>query len=200
MTADVASAGQMAELARLADVYGSGEIRLTTGQNAIILGVPVDDVPLLLAEPLLKKFSPEPHAFTRGLVSCVGNDYCNLALVETKSLGKGLAERLAERYPGAEGMTMNWSGCPAGCGNHQAADIGFQGAKARVGDEIVDAVSIFAGGRTGADARPGEKIMNLVPVDMLDDILPVVIKNLETLKKIERAQTAEDRVLMVPVD
>ena len=95
---------------------------------------------------------------------------------------------------------MNWSGCPAGCGNHQAADIGFQGAKARVGDEIVDAVSIFVGGRTGADARPGEKIMNLVPVDMLDDILPVVIKNLETLKKIERAQTAEDRVLMVPVD
>ena len=35
--------------------------------------------------------------------------------------------------------------------------------------------------------------MNLVPVDILDDLLPVVIKNLETLKKIERAQTAEDR-------
>ena len=88
MTADVASAGQMAELARLADSYGSGEIRLTTGQNAIILGVPVDDVPLLLARPLLEKFSPEPHAFTRGLVSCVGNDYCNLALIETKSLAR----------------------------------------------------------------------------------------------------------------
>ena len=35
-----AQGDEMAELARLADLYGSGEIRLTTGQNAIILGVP----------------------------------------------------------------------------------------------------------------------------------------------------------------
>ncbi len=34
---------------------------------------------------------------------------------------------------------------------------------------------------------------------MLDDLLPVVINNIETLKKIEREQPAEDRVLMVPV-
>ena len=194
-----AQAGEMAELARLAEAYGSGEIRLTTGQNAIILGVPEASVAALLAEPLLSKFSPDPHAFTRGLVSCTGKDYCNLALIETKTLGKGLAERLAERFPDAARMTMHWSGCPAGCGNHLAADIGFQGAKVRVDGEIVDAVSIFVGGRTGAGARPGEKVMELVPVDMLDDLLPVVINNIETLKKIEREQPAEDRVLMVPV-
>ena len=191
-------AADMMELARLAEVYGAGAIRLTTGQNAIVVGVPEEDVQPLLDEPLLSRFSPTPHAFERGLVSCTGKDYCNLALIETKALGRQLAESLAARFPSADPLTMHWSGCPAGCGNHQAADIGFQGAKARVDGEIVDAVSIFVGGRTGADSRPGEKIMELVPVSMLDDLMPVVINNLATLKQIRRDQQTEDRVLMVP--
>ena len=191
-------AADMMELARLAEVYGAGAIRLTTGQNAIVVGVPEEDVQPLLDEPLLSRFSPTPHAFERGLVSCTGKDYCNLALIETKALGKQLADSLAVRFPSAAPLTMHWSGCPAGCGNHQAADIGFQGAKARVDGEIVDAVSIFVGGRTGADPRPGEKIMELVPVSMLDDLMPVVINNLATLKQIRRDQQTEDRVLMVP--
>ena len=192
-------AADMMELARLAEVYGAGAVRLTTGQNAIVVGVPEEDVQPLLDEPLLTRFSPSPPAFTRGLVSCTGKDYCNLALIETKALGKQLAESLAARFPDAAPLTMNWSGCPAGCGNHHAADIGFQGAKARVDGEVVDAVSIFVGGRTGTDPRPGEKIMDLVPVSMLDELMPVVIDNLATLKKIRREQPAEDRVLMVPV-
>ena len=192
-------AGDMMELARIAEFYGAGAIRLTTGQNAIIVGVPEAKVQPLLDEPLLTRFSPSPHPFTRGLVSCTGKDYCNLALIETKALGKELADSLAARFPDAAPLTMNWSGCPAGCGNHHAADIGFQGAKARVDGEVVDAVSIFVGGRTGTDPRPGEKIMDLVPVSMLDELLPVVIDNLTTLKKIRREQPAEDRVLMVPV-
>ena len=189
---------EMAELARLADTYGAGAVRLTTGQNAIVVGVPESNVEPLLDEPLLSRFSPTPNAFERGLVSCTGKDYCNLALIETKALGRQLADSLAARFPDAAPLTMHWSGCPAGCGNHQAADIGFQGAKARVDGEVVDAVSIFVGGRTGVDPRPGEKVMELVPVSMLDDLMPVVIDNLATLKKIRRDQQTEDRVLMVP--
>src|SRR5580692_10231345 len=49
---------QMDELARLADAYGSGEIRLTTGQNAIIPNVPVDRVTKFYGEALLKEWSP----------------------------------------------------------------------------------------------------------------------------------------------
>ena len=78
---------QLDELARLADVYGSGEIRLTTGQNAIIPNVPAERVTKFYSEPLLKEFSPRPSPFMRGLVACVGTDYCNLALIETKSRG-----------------------------------------------------------------------------------------------------------------
>src|SRR5580698_1103485 len=39
--------------------------------------------------------------------------------------------------------------CPAGCGNHEAADIGFRGFKTRIGGNMVEAVAIYVGGRTG---------------------------------------------------
>ncbi len=190
--------GQLEELARLAEEYGTGQVRLTTGQNAILVNVPDAKLPRLLAEPLLKELSPEPHPFFRGLVTCTGTDYCNLALIETKEIGKRLAEGLAKSYGASGPVTMHWSGCPAGCGNHQAADIGFQGAKARVNGVVVDAVSIFVGGRTGTDPKPGEKIMELVPVELLDSVIPVILKNLELLRTIRRDHAAEERVLMVP--
>ncbi|MPZ49602.1 MAG: ferredoxin--nitrite reductase [Dehalococcoidia bacterium] len=186
------------ELARLADTYGSGHVRLTPAQNAVLVNVPEQRLPTLLAEPLLKELSPQAHSFTRGMVTCIGTDYCNLALIETKTTGRDLAERLAERFPLAEPLTMHWSGCPAGCGNHQAADIGFQGTKARIDGEVVDAVSIFVGGQTGPNARPAEMLMDLVPVTMLDDVMPLLISNLETLKKVRRVPEAEESVLMVP--
>jgi ferredoxin-nitrite reductase len=161
------------ELARLADIYGSGEIRLTTGQNAIIPNVAADCVGGLLAEPLLKQFSPRPSPFVRGLVACVGTDYCNLALIETKSRAMALSEALHEKL-GAAGnpLTIHWSGCPAGCGNHQAADIGLRGFKTKIGGKIVDAVAIYAGGRTGPQAIAGEEILETVPCD---ESLPGVV-------------------------
>ena len=33
---------------------------------------------------------------------------------------------------------MHWSGCPAGCGNHAAADIGLLGKNVRVNGEVVE--------------------------------------------------------------
>ena len=82
-------ADDMTELARLALVYGSGAIRLTVSQNVIIADVPEANLTALLDEPLLSRLSPDPGPFTRGLVSCTGNDYCNLALIETKSSAAG---------------------------------------------------------------------------------------------------------------
>ncbi len=134
-------ADDLAELARLSAAYGSGEIRLTVGQNAIIAGVAEAGLPPLLAEPLLSRLPPDAAPFTRGLVSCAGNDYCNLALIETKDISRRVADFLASARPDAcrengEPLRVYWSGCPAGCGNHQAADIGFQGGKTRLEGKV----------------------------------------------------------------
>lgn len=77
-------AEDMYELARLADEYGTGELRLTVEQNAIIPNVPSAKLDSLLQEPLLRKFSPFPGNFLAGLVACTGNQFCGQAIIETK--------------------------------------------------------------------------------------------------------------------
>jgi ferredoxin-nitrite reductase len=157
---------QLDELARLAEVYGNGAIRLTTGQNAIIPNVPADRVTKLFNEPLLKQFSPRPSPFMRGLVACVGTDYCNLALIETKSRAVALSQALHEKMgAGVNPLTIHWSGCPAGCGNHEVADIGLRGFKTKIDGKLVDAVAVYAGGRTGPHAIAGQEILASVPCD-----------------------------------
>ena len=176
------TAPQMAELARLADAYGSGRVRLTTGQNAILPDVAESRVRELLSEPLLRDLSPAPSPWLRGLVACTGTDYCNLAQIETKSRAIELAGILEERL-GRDGapLTMHWSGCPAACGNHQAADIGFRGLKTNIGGRLVDAVAIYRGGCTGPAAVAGKQILDIVPCDeRLADVVATLIQEAAT--------------------
>ena len=79
------SVDQLLEVARLADAYGNGEIRLTPSQNVLIPNVPDAAVDSLKAEPLLREFQYDPSEVVRGLVSCTGNDYCHFALIDTKA-------------------------------------------------------------------------------------------------------------------
>jgi ferredoxin-nitrite reductase len=157
---------QMDELARLADEYGSGEIRLTMSQNAIIPNVPAGRLDSLLDEGLLQEFTPAPSPFRRSVVACTGTDFCNLAQIDTKRHAEVLAGALEERMgTTGEPLSFHWSGCPAGCGNHQAADIGFRGLKTKIGGELVEAVAIYVNGRTGPAAAAGEQILEVVPCD-----------------------------------
>jgi ferredoxin-nitrite reductase len=167
--------GQMDELALLSDDYGRGEVRLTTGQNAIIPHVPAERVADLFNEPLLKQFPSNPSPFKRGLVACVGTDYCNLALIETKSRALGLSEALHKRMGARVGpLTIHWSGCPAGCGNHEVADVGLRGFKTKIDGKLVDAVAVYVGGRTGPHAVAGKEVFATLPCD---ETFPEVIMN-----------------------
>ncbi len=194
------SAKQLHELARLSEAYGNSEVRITPQQNMIIVNVPKNKLDALLEEPLLAQLSTNPGALFRGLVSCVGIDYCNLALIETKGISVKVTQELEKRLgrDTLQNIKMRWSGCAAACGNHHTADIGLQGIKANINGKIVDAVHIFVGGRTGKNARAGEKIMELVPCAILPDVLELIIRNMNLLKTVRRDVEAEQRVVMVP--
>jgi NAD(P)H-dependent nitrite reductase large subunit len=165
------TADQLFEVARVADEYGSGDVRLTTGQNIIVPNVSDSRLEAVGAEPLLGELQPNPPGVLRGLVSCTGIDYCHFALIETKELALKTARALEQRLLPDRLLTMHWSGCPAGCGNHVSADIGLLGKNARIDGEIVDAVDVFVGGKAGPNARPGTKILEDVPCDALPDVL-----------------------------
>jgi NAD(P)H-nitrite reductase large subunit len=167
--------GQLFEIARLAEVYGSGDLRVTTSQNLIVTNVANERLPALLAEPLLQELSPDPPGVVRGLVSCTGIDYCHFALIETKELAVKTAAHLAGVLPHGKRLTMHWSGCPAGCGNHAVADIGLLGKNVRIGGETVEAVDVFVGGKSGPAAKPGVKVLEDVPCYDLPHVLEQMI-------------------------
>jgi ferredoxin-nitrite reductase len=169
------SAGQLREVARVSSAYGSGDIRFTTSQNIIIPNVPDAAVPRLTDEPLLRDLPHDPHGAMRGLVACTGIDYCHFALIETKDIAVKTAGELAARLPHGQKVTMHWSGCPAGCGNHAAADVGLLGKNIRVNGELVEAVDVFIGGRPGPNPKAGVRMLEDVPCSELPALLETLI-------------------------
>jgi ferredoxin-nitrite reductase len=177
------SAQQAVELARLADEYGSGELRFTPQQNVIIPNIAKSKLDSFRAEPLLQELSPEPAPAIRGLVSCTGKEGCDLAIIDTKTPAIELAKRLDADDILPEGFRIHWSGCPNTCATSQVGDIGLRGTKTRVNGQLVDAVDIFVGGKIGHEARIGELVKEKVPVADLYD----VIKGMLTMKEKPKA-------------
>jgi NAD(P)H-nitrite reductase large subunit len=178
------TATQLFEVARIAETYGNGDVRITTGQNLIIPNVPDDRVRALTREPVLRDLSPDPSGAMRGLVSCTGIDYCHFALIETKELALNTARHLEQHLPHGQALSVHWSGCPAGCGSHGAADIGLLGKNVRIGEQVIDAVDVFIGGKSGPNARPGTKILEDVPTDALPQVLERMIPYLSTRRPV----------------
>lgn len=164
-------AADMFELARLAEVYGSGELRLTVEQNVIIPHVSDTRLEALLQEPLLEKFSINPTPLVRSLVSCTGAQFCNFALIETKNRALALARSLDEQLELTQPVRMHWTGCPNSCGQPQVADIGLMGTKARQNGKAVDGVDLYMGGTVGKDAHLGACVEKGIACDDLPDRL-----------------------------
>ncbi|MHB1711243.1 MAG: nitrite/sulfite reductase [Acidimicrobiales bacterium] len=200
---------ELVELARLAETYGDGTVRLATDQNFIITGVPGDRIDRLLAEDLLAKYSPYPGPFTRGVVACTGSEFCRFAIVETKEravkwarfLDAQLAgepvgttpvpgrDPLAGGGPGPEEeagvIRMHFSGCSASCAQPQIADIGFRGAVAQVGNHLVEAVDIGLGGSLGAAPGFIDWVEGARPANEVPDALLRVVRRYQSERRVD---------------
>lgn len=159
------------ELARLAEVYGSGEMRLTVEQNVIVVNVPDSRLDLMLSDSLLQKFPANPGNLERGMVSCTGAEFCNFAMIDTKNRAIAMAKELEAEMDCPTPVRFHWTGCPNSCGQPQVADIGFMGTKAKKNGKTVEAVDIFTGGRVGKDAHLGTKTHKGIPCEDLKPFL-----------------------------
>ena len=182
------SGDDLVEIARLAEEYGEGEVRLATDQNFIVTGVAETRLAALCDEPLLARHSPFPGPFSRGVVACTGSEFCRFAIVETKVRAMRWADELDRRFAAAFGgaagtrerdeadvVRMHFSGCSASCAQPQIADIGFRGETAHRGDDLVEAVDIGLGGSLGADAAFGDWVIGALPVDEVPAALSAVV-------------------------
>ncbi len=164
-------ADEMFELARLAEVYGDGDIRLTVEQNAIIANIPDSRLEAFQQESLLDRFPLVASPLVGSVVSCTGAQFCKFAIVETKQRAIAVARELEAEMDIPQSVRMHWTGCPNSCGQPQVAEIGFMGTKTRKNGKSVEAVDIFMGGRVGKDAHLGEKVMKAIPCEDLKPVL-----------------------------
>ncbi|MGG6266108.1 ferredoxin--nitrite reductase [Leptolyngbya sp. AN03gr2] len=163
------------DLARIAEVYGSGEVRFTVEQNVIIPNVPDSRVSALLRESLVKRFSIEPQNLSRALVSCTGAQFCNFALIETKNRAVALIQELEQDLYCPKPVRIHWTGCPNSCGQPQVADIGMMGTKVRKDGRTVEGVDLYMGGKVGKHAELGTCVRKSIPCEDLKPVLHEIL-------------------------
>ncbi|MBN3940436.1 ferredoxin--nitrite reductase [Nostoc sp. NMS9] len=171
-------AEDMFEIARIAEVYGTGEIRFTVEQNIVIPNIADSRLATFLTESLLERFSIDPGLLTRSLVSCTGAQFCNFALIETKNRALAMIKVLEEELTFTKPVRIHWTGCPNSCGQPQVADIGLMGTKTRKNGKTLEGVDIYMGGKVGKDAHLGTCVIKGIPCEDLQPILQdLLIKN-----------------------
>ncbi|MFS7898347.1 putative ferredoxin--nitrite reductase [Helianthus anomalus] len=186
-------ADDMDQLARLADAYGSGELRLTVEQNIIIPNIENSKVEALLNEPLLKeKFLPEPPILMKGLVACTGNQFCGQAIIETKAQALKVTEEVERLVSVTRPIRMHWTGCPNTCGQVQVADIGFMGCMTKdENGKTVEGVDVYLGGRIGSDSHLGDIYKKGVPCkDLVPFVVDIMIEKFGAVRR-EREEGEE---------
>ncbi len=165
---------QMIRLAEIADLYGSGEVRLTVWQNLIIPNVPDQFVATVKRALDKAGLGWRQSNITSGIIACTGSSYCKFAQACTKEhaleLGKHLERKLALDQP----VNIHLTGCPNSCAQHYMGDIGLLGTKVKVGGESMDGYHIFVGGGFGKHQAVGRQVFNGVAVGDL----PVTIEKM----------------------
>lgn len=162
----VLSGEQFRALAEIAAVTPPGRLRVTYQQNLILADLPhakVDDV-LARLDAMGLPVHPAP---SRGrVVACTGKDFCNKALVHTKTAALRLADALDIALPTLP-LSIHMSGCPNGCGQHALADIGLQGAVVKTEAGSEERFDLWVGGGEAAEAAFSRRIATRIHPDQL---------------------------------
>ena len=137
-------------LADLVDRYAAGEIRLTLRQNIVIPFVKKDLVPFFYQELEKLNFVEAGYNKAVDITACPGTDTCNLGIASSTGIAEELERVIAAEYPQYlenQDLVIKISGCMNACGQHNMANIGFQGMTVRTPDKLVaPALQVLLGG------------------------------------------------------
>ena len=157
-------AEQVYEAARIAEEYGQGLIRTTNQQNLLFSDIELANVDKVQKALEAAGLTIQASPFRRAAVACTGNEFCNLALTETKGLITEIVQHLENTVSLDEPIRINLNGCPNSCGQHHIGDIGLQGCLVKQGAGVtVEGYDVSLGGRLGADSRFVRPIWRKVP-------------------------------------
>jgi ferredoxin-nitrite reductase len=154
------TAEQMRGIAKVAQQFGDGDIRLTVWQNFLISGVPADRV--AAAETAIEALglSTKATSIRAGLVACTGNAGCKLANSNTKQHAEDIAHWCEARVRLDGPINIHLTGCPNSCAQHYVGDIGLVGTKVQISDDgdQAEGYHVVVGGGFGPDAACGREL------------------------------------------
>ncbi|PKV63962.1 sulfite reductase (ferredoxin) [Polaribacter sp. Hel1_33_96] len=137
-------------LADLVETYAAGEIRLTLRQNIVIPFVKEDIVPFFYTELDKLGFVEPGYNKAVDITACPGTDTCNLGIASSTGIAAELERVIAAEYPQYlenSDLVIKISGCMNACGQHNMANIGFQGMTVRTPEKLVaPALQVLLGG------------------------------------------------------
>ena len=137
-------------LAALVEKYAAGEIRLSLRQNILIPYVREESVPFFYNELSKLGFAHIGYNKAIDITSCPGTDTCNLGIASSTGIARELERVIKAEYPqyiNNPDVLIKISGCMNACGQHNMANIGFQGMSIKTKNKLVaPALQVLLGG------------------------------------------------------
>jgi sulfite reductase (ferredoxin) len=136
-------------LADLIKNYGANELRFTLRQDILIRNIKEEHLAFFYQELEKLGFVALGYNSTADITACPGTDTCNLGIASSTGIATELERVLATEYPQYSenrDITIKISGCMNACGQHNMAQIGFQGMSINSGKLVAPALQVLLGG------------------------------------------------------
>ncbi len=144
-------------LADLVEKYAAGEIRLSLRQNILIPYVKEELLPFFYTELQKLGFTEIGYNTALDITACPGTDTCNLGIASSTGIAEELERIIKADYPhyiSNPDVAIKISGCMNACGQHNMANIGFQGMSVRTKDKrVAPALQVLLGGGNIGDGE-----------------------------------------------
>lgn len=164
---------QMRCVARIADEFGSGELRLTVWQNLLIPNVQANQVSEVVRMLREAGLACDAGTVMRGTVACTGNQGCRYASTDTKSHAVELAQLLDARFNLDQPVNLHVTGCSHSCAQHYVGDIGLLGVK--VGG--AEGYQVVIGGGSDEDRGLARELIPAIPYRQLPSKLEALFQS-----------------------
>lgn len=171
------------QIADLVKKYAGNELRLTLRQDILIRHVRKDLLPFFYTELKKLGYAEIGYNKTVDITACPGTDTCNLGIASSTGITDVLEDVLKAEYPqftNGKDITIKISGCMNACGQHNMAEIGFQGMSIKVGKTVAPALQVLLGGGTlgNGKGRFADKLVK-VPSKRGPEALRIILNDFE---------------------
>jgi sulfite reductase (NADPH) hemoprotein beta-component len=188
------TADQMEAVARMADAYSFGELRVSHEQNLVLADVRQSDLHALWQALDAHGLATPNIGLLTNIVSCPGIDYCSLANAASIPVAQAIQQQFddLDHLHDIGPLDLNISGCMNACSHHHVGHIGILGVD-KSGEQWYQ---VTLGGRQsgamhGDDRGGGAALGRVIGPSFRQAQIPGVIQTLIDLYLVERDSEEE---------